>query len=310
MSVRVVETVLAAALAGSGTLTLNYPAGTAAGDFTNTGGHAVVTGTNDAFESGKHFTVAWNAASFVITWLSTSPTLPVGTKLFVQINMRGANGLPSGNQLTGAQARVTQEVPLYCVRLGSPAAFDDDDICVAQAISGTNAVATLNGAKVVGGVAISDCPTGRNIVVDSSGAGDTTQTVRIRGYDCLGNKVTETIALNGTTGVVGTKAFLRVTQVIVSATMAGNLFVGFGVVFGLPLFLGAGGHVLFERRNGAAPTAGTFVAGNQAAAAIATGADVRGTYSPNSAPNGTDSLELFIFATEPGYLGQPQFSDF
>lgn len=309
MSLRLAETVLAAALAGSGTLTLNYPAGSTAGDYTNGGDHRIVTGANDVFESGRHFTVAFNAASFVITWLATSPTLPVGTKLYVQLNQRGASARPAGNILTAAQQRMCQDVPLMHVRLGSPVAAAATQICLAQAIAGaSNAV--IAGALAIGGVAVSDANAGRGVQVISSSASDTAVTVTIRGYDFSGAKLTERLTLNGTTAVLGVKTFMRVTQVAVSAVMVGNLSVGFSNVLGLPFFLGSGGLVIRELVNGAVPTAGTFVAGNQAAAAIITGADVRGTYTPNGAPNGTSGHELLVLMTEPTYLGQPQFSDF
>src|SRR5262245_1454988 len=65
----------------------------------------------------------------------------------------------------------------------APAAGTATQICAAQAIAGA-ADAVINGTFASGGVAIMDVP--RVPVIVSANAGDTTQTVTIRGYDTVG----------------------------------------------------------------------------------------------------------------------------
>ena len=66
---------------------------------------------------------------------------------------------------------------------------------------------------------------GALLYVSSSDAGDTAQSVTIVGLDDNYDVITETIDLNGQTCVAGTKAFLRVNEVTLSATCSGKVYV-------------------------------------------------------------------------------------
>lgn len=105
----------------------------------------------------------------------------------------------------------------------SPAAADVDGVCAAQAVAGAGNL-TIDGALASGGVATMDIP--RHLVIDSTNAGDTTQTLTITGTDRYGNTLTEAIAANGTTAVDGTKNFATVTQVASDGAFTGNVTVG------------------------------------------------------------------------------------
>jgi hypothetical protein len=175
-----------------------------------------------------------------------------------------------------------------------PAAKSATAVCAAQAIAAAGA-ASIDGASASGGVATFDYA--RAVNVDSTDTGDTTQTVTVTGTDYWGQAQTETIALNGTTLVAGQKAFKTITSVIVSAALTGNLTVGNEDIFGLPYRVTDAGYLFRVGWAGAlAQDAGTFVAADTATATATTG-DVRGTYAPSSAANGTRRLVIGIALT-------------
>ena len=176
-----------------------------------------------------------------------------------------------------------------------PAAKSATAVCAAQAVAAAGN-ATINGASATGGVATFDYA--RTVNVDSTGAGDTTQTVTVTGTDYWGQAQTETIALNGTTLVAGLKSFKTITAVAVSALLAGNLTVGNEDVFGLPYRVTDAGYLLRTGWAGAvADDAGTFAAADTTSPATATTDDVRGTYAPSSAADGVRRLVIAIGLT-------------
>ena len=172
-----------------------------------------------------------------------------------------------------------------------PVALDADGIAQAQAVAGAGNL-TLNGALASGGVVVLDVP--RTVEIDSSNAGDTTQTATVFGTDAYGNAMTETIAFNGTTAVAGQKAFKTVTRVAVSAVMAGNANVGTTDVFGLPYRVDSRNYVQ-TAWNGAFVTTGTFAAADVTSPATATTNDVRGTYAVPDAADGTKRLTVWMY---------------
>jgi hypothetical protein len=176
-----------------------------------------------------------------------------------------------------------------------PATASATAVCAAQAIAAAGN-ATINGASASGGVATLDVA--RAVNVDSTNAGDTTQTVTITGTDYWNQAQTETITMNGTTAVAGLKAFKTITQVAVSAALAGNLTVGSTDVFGLPYRITDAGYIIRVGWAGAlAEDAGTFVAADTTSPATATTGDVRGTYDPSSAADGSRRLVMALGLT-------------
>lgn len=176
-----------------------------------------------------------------------------------------------------------------------PATKSATAVCAAQAVAAAGN-ATINGASATGGVATFDYA--RTVNVDSTNAGDTTQTVTVTGTDYWGQAQTETIALNGTTLVAGQKSFKTITAVAVSALLTGNLTVGNEDVFGLPYRVTDAGYLLRTGWAGAlADDAGTFAAADTTSPATATTNDVRGTYAPSSAADGTRRLVIAIGLT-------------
>ena len=176
-----------------------------------------------------------------------------------------------------------------------PATLSATAVCAAQAIAAAGN-ATINGASATAGVATFDYA--RAFTVVSSSAGDTSQTVTITGTDYYGQAQTQRLTLNGTTTVTSTKTFKTITQVAVSAALAGNLSVGNANVYGLPYAVTNAGYLLRTGWDGAvADNGGTFVAADVTTPSITTG-DVRGTFTPSgNAANGTRRLVIAIGLT-------------
>lgn len=303
MSLKVASGVLAAAVAPSGNFTVSYPSGTNPGSFSGGVNHKLVTSPqNDVYNWTEHFTLTFGASSITVTLQSTFPTtLAAGTGFYLQLDMPGANDdrptLPASIRDKG----VAMAFPVF-INLGVPTTTDVDGLRTAVAVGGAGAVA-LSGALVSGGVGTFDVP--RCVQVVSSNAGDTSQVITITGKDAYGVTMSQALTLNGTTPVIGTKAFKTVTALSASASMAGNLSVGDSNVLGIPVFVPGTGHIFAEILDGVAATAGTKVAGVTTKPSTTTG-DVRGTYNPNSAPNGSRSYQLGVMVPDPSFLGMTQ----
>lgn len=301
MSFKTVQSVLAADVGASGTFTVGYPSGTTGGNYKNGFEHRLVTlPANDVYSNVTHFTLTFNAANITVNLNSNFPTtLKAGTGYVLQIDKRGQNNFP-----VAVPAKVSRAVNAFVtlVDLGSPALAVVNNICAAQAIAGAvNAV--INGALASNGAVTMDQP--RNVQATSSNAGDTTQTVIFTGKDEYGVTMTEKLSLNGTSAVLGNKAFASVSQAAVSASLAGNLTAGTGAKLGLPIALAAVGDVIREEQDGATASAGTIVAAVQTLPSNVTG-DVRGTYVTNAAMDGSKAFQLAIITPDPAYLGLAQ----
>ena len=144
----------------------------------------------------------------------------------------------------------------------------------------------------------------------------TARTVTISGYDYFGQAMTEaiTVATAGT-AKSGKKAFYQ----IVSATISGSataVTIGTTDIFGLPVrCIDAGYVVKAGWNNTLAQDAGTFVVADMTNPATSTTGDVRGTYTPSSASDGSKRLVMTIAlpaiavgpnATRTGALGVTQ----
>lgn len=173
-----------------------------------------------------------------------------------------------------------------------PVALSATAVCAVQASTGTNNALLINGASATGGVATLDVC--RALSMIGTNAGDTTQSVTVTGTDYYGRRQTETRTLNGTTIVNFLKAFKTVTGVTVSATLAGNISVGSRDAIGLPYRVTDIGYIQSVKWNNTlAQDAGTVVVADTNTATATTG-DVRGTYLPSSATNGSRRLVMTI----------------
>ena len=175
-----------------------------------------------------------------------------------------------------------------------PAALSATAVCAAQAVAAAGN-ATINGASASGGVATFG--TCRNVTIVTSNAGNTTQTVTVTGTDYYGQTQTETLTCSGTSTVSGKKGFVTITQAAVSATITGTISVGNGDVFGLPFKVTDAGYLLRTGwANAVADNAGTFVAADATTPSATTG-DVRGTFAPTTASDGSKRLVIAIGLT-------------
>jgi hypothetical protein len=244
MAHKIVETTLATALAAAGTLTLSYPSGTNAGNFIGGIRHTLATGTNDVFPAPKYFTLSFGASDITLTWGSSSPTLPVGTKLYVQLEMVGSSAQRTREGADPAPKR-TAGTAVKLLNLGAPDTADangyveSQDLTAAGVFSVDTTAAAAIAAAALDGIA--DVP--RNVVAAWTG----TAVLTVTGKDEYGNTMVESSSSG--TSFTGKKAFKQVTGISVSASVTA-LTVGTGVVLGLPVFLGSINQIVDERMNG------------------------------------------------------------
>jgi len=182
---------------------------------------------------------------------------------------------------------------------------------VLAAGTGTTAVTTAAGVAAIQ----LDCPRAVSITIGTGTIADVAITVT--GLDIYGQAMTDVIQTGTTqsTTVNGEKAFFQITGVAVAGAVGGTVAVGTSDVLGSPVRITDAGYIARAGWAGAlAEDAGTFVAAVTTTATTTSG-DVRGTYVPSSAPNGTRRLVMGILlpaiasgpnATRVGALGVTQ----
>lgn len=160
--------------------------------------------------------------------------------------------------------------------------------------------------------ATADSPYGRNVQVVLSGAG--TGTITIDGYDYLMQPMSETMALNGATPVLGLKAFYLIRQFTIPTVGAVTLNLGTGAKLGLPY---KAHKVLSEELDGAlVATPGTMLTPVLTSPATATTGEPRGIWTPTSTLNGSAVVTgTFMFMNDVnssnvgGLHGVPHFAN-
>jgi hypothetical protein len=157
---------------------------------------------------------------------------------------------------------------------------------------------TIGGSLATGGVAnLGIYP--RNVVITVTAVAVVAMSGVISGYDSFGNFITEawSVTAGGASKTfTGKKAFKLVTSIteVVAADASGNAIVaGTGNVLGLSAACSCPSLVK-ETANGAVVTNGVL-----AAASTAATDDARGTYTPNTAPNGTNDYEVWYLSNQP-----------
>ncbi len=186
------------------------------------------------------------------------------------------------------------------MELGKPVALDADGIVAAQSVA---TALVKSSAGIISGHRTSMGKYGRNVTIVLSGAG--TPAIEIFGWDYLGQPMSETMAGNGTTPVLGVKAFKEVEYISVAALAGETINVGWGNALGLPYAMGA---ITEEYVDGVAPTAGTKTVASSTTQTAST-ADPRGTYLPHSSflPNASRDYVLIGKAFEGDYHGLAHF---
>lgn len=177
--------------------------------------------------------------------------------------------------------------------------------------TGTTSVVLTNGSTVIQ----LDCPRAVSITIGAGTIADTAITVS--GYDYYGQAMSEVIQTGTTqsTTVNGKKAFYQVASVAVAGAVGGTVAVGTTDILGIPVRVTDAGYVASVGWNNTlARNAGTFTAAVTTTATTTSG-DVRGTYVPSSATDGTKRLVMGVLlpgiavgpnATRAGALGVTQ----
>lgn len=177
--------------------------------------------------------------------------------------------------------------------------------------TGTTSVVRQDGTTVIQ----LDCPRAVSITI---GAGTITdRAVTVTGFDFYGQRMSEVIQTGTTqsTTINGKKAFFQIASVNVANTVGGTVAVGTADIFGCPVRVTNLGYVgTLAWNNALARAAGTFTAADTATATTTTG-DVRGTYAPANAADGSKRLVVGVLlpalavgpnATRIGALGVNQ----
>lgn len=189
------------------------------------------------------------------------------------------------------------------VEFGAPAAAATNNIVVAQDMTSAGTLTTFAAAYIP----VPEAMMGRyGRMLQVVGSAATTGTVTIKGRDYLGQSMVEQFTLNGTTPVLGNKAFRYVDSITWTATAAVNLTVGTQAALGMP-YRAQVTAITNEMLNGGTATAGAIVVGSTAVQ-TATTTDPRGKYTPNSAPNGTNTYTLMYFADQTNLHGNAHFT--
>lgn len=325
---KIVEHILSSALAASGSVSsIGYPAGTTKGSFLFGTAHKIRAG-NTSLSAPGDFTIALSDTTFAITLGSSESTIPSGTKLLIQLDAGGDQDTERFASFRGSDVDRVELGEVIFLDLGNPLTADTDNMIKAATSTelpnattttytpdtdgtspcdGVGPVVTVNGVKYWK----QDVP--RNITAAAThGSSVVAMTIVVTGLDEYGEDVVESlsIAATGTSqSAPGVKAIKYIRSIAI--TSAGNattntLNVGFGDVLGLPVGLPKSGQVLKELQDGAAPTAGTVVAAVQSLATATTG-DVRGTYDPNAACDGSKSFGLIVALKDPTWKGVAQY---
>lgn len=288
----VVSLVLASAVATGGTFTVGYPTGKTRGNFLGGVGNAF-TALQTLFVEPTNFTCSYGSSSVTVTY-NGATTLPAGTAINFELDEPGVDNYQSGsdgNPMTGV-------VPgrLAFVSLGSPIATVDNNLRAAAAVGGAGALTLL----------ISQLDVPRNLIITSSG-NDSGITFTVVSTDFFGKAMSEVITGANAGVAAGVKAHYKIVSITASGAAAGTVKIGVGNVLGLPVFLPNAAYILKELLNGAAATAGTTVAGlSPNTKSTTTTADVRGTYVPNSAPDGSKAYVLVLALADYNDYGNPQ----
>lgn len=195
---------------------------------------------------------------------------------------------------------------IVTMQLGTPATADTDGILDGDAITDAALTITASSFETTYDETDEDVMSryGRCLTMTGGSVGDDA-VITVWGRDYLGQPMSEAFTLNGTSGVVGVKAFKVVDEVTVAAGNANassSIDLGWNDKLGLPYKATA---LIEELEDGATASAGTFVA--PVATQTATSADPRGTYDPDSACNDTKQFDLVAYVDKDGLYGSAHF---
>ena len=177
--------------------------------------------------------------------------------------------------------------------------------------AGTSANLVTNAAGVQ--VIQLDCPRAVQVTQVSAGV---SANFTVKGFDIYGQPMSELIASTSGSTVNGKKAFSQILSIAVSGGTTTAVTVGTTDILGCPVRVSDLGYIQdVGWANTLARDAGTAVAADMTNPATTTTGDVRGTYLPSSASNGSNRLVYAVAlpaiavgpnATRVGALGVTQ----
>jgi len=269
-----------------------------------------VTGTTmtiTALQSGEPLTLGQyvsgtgiTAGSYITAFVSGSG----GTGTYTLSASSSATGsitiTSSGDAYLGDPAPMDLGVgPLGRVYIWDcvPQTLQTANIAASQTATGSGAVTLTAGTSVktvtrADGTTVLQLNTPRALQINTS---TTARTITVSGYDYYGQPMTEaiTVATAGT-AKSGAKAFYQ----IASATINGSataVTIGTTDILGLPVRCFDAGYVVkVGWNNTLAQDTGTFTAADMTNPASSITGDVRGTYKPSTASDGTKRLVMTI----------------
>lgn len=186
-----------------------------------------------------------------------------------------------------------------------PAAVSAVSIAAAQTTAGA-ATLTLAAAGTGGttsvtrsdGTTVLQLDTPRTISLTSA-ANISAVTFLVAGFDFYGQAMSELITGPNANTVNGKKAFFEVASITTSGAVGTNTSVGTSNILGVPFVIPQVGYIGSLSWNAAlGDDTGTFVAADATTPATTTTGDVRGTYLPSTATDGTKRLVLQILFTQ------------
>jgi hypothetical protein len=138
----------------------------------------------------------------------------------------------------------------------------------------------------------------RCLVYTSNNVGDTGYSVTAVGYDAIGNLMTETVAITANGTVTGRKAFKHILRFDLlktgGGTLTGTIAIGTSDTFGFNLKSEAWEYVNLYWAGAYASVSTGYTAGDATDPSTAASNDTRGTYTVQSASNGTNRLAIFM----------------
>lgn len=290
---------LGSAVGMGGTFTVAYPVGKSRFDYLGGTKHQLLsTGQRTLNAQSGEFLLAFGASNITVT-MATGLALAANTIVYLNLDRASVD---QGERFDGpVHDRVTRR-EVFGISLGAPVAAAANGYFASQDLTsaGVASVNTTVAAAIAAASLAGKSDFARNVVAAWTG----TAVLTVTGTDEYGAILKESSASG--TSFTGKKAFKTITSISVSANVTA-LTVGTGVVIGLPIFLSSTATVLKEIMDNAAATAGTIVAGDLTTPSATTG-DIRGTYNPNSAPNGSRLYELIVAHRNPCYIGGAQFA--
>ena len=190
-----------------------------------------------------------------------------------------------------------------------PLTLNATGLAASQSLAGAGALTLTAGtsvtATVVNGVTRYVLDVARCVTVTSAGV-DTGITFTVKGYDIFGAPMTDTMTGGSTAAVTTKKAFASVISITGSGATASTVTAGTADVFGLPVQVIDKGYLTAVNwAESFATDSGTATVADTTSPATALTGDVRGTYAPSSASNGTRRLVIQIALNATQLSGTP-----